>query len=156
MKRTFRTFAFAIVLVLLASMTGLAAPQEQTAQDLPQVAEPCEVSQVITSKAGIPRLTAEETRERALSGQALLVCAYPEGKKFRKFALEGALSLTALEELTPSLPEGQEIVFYCACRGSGKALDQAVLYARQGFPTRIMEGGVRSWTRAGYPNCFER
>ena len=156
MKRTFRILAIALTLLLSASLCAMAAPQEQAAPGSEKAPEPCEVPLVITSKAGIPRLTAKETRERALTGQALLVCAYPEGKKFRKFALEGALSLTALEELTPSLPEGQEIIFYCACRGSGKALDQSVIYARKGFPTRVMEGGVRSWIREGYPDLFDR
>lgn len=156
MKKSFGTLTTALVLVMFASLAAFAVPQEQAAPGLDQVAEPCEVPLVITSKAGIPRLTAKETRERTLSGEALLVCSYSKEKKFRKFAVEGALSLTALAELAPKLPEGQEIIFYCACRGSGKALDQAVIYARQGFPTRVMEGGVRSWVREGYPDRFER
>lgn len=156
MKKTLSAAICALVMLLIASIAVFAAPQGQTAPASDKGAEPRETPLVITSKAGIPRLTAKETRERTLSGQALLVCSYTKEKKFRKFAVEGAISLNTLAEMAPELPEGQEIIFYCACRGGGKALDQAVIYARQGFPTRIMEGGVRSWVREGYPDRFKR
>jgi hypothetical protein len=60
------------------------------------------------------RISANNARQRTLSGQALLVCAYDDADKFKQNHLEGALSYPELLSKLPSLDKGQEIIFYCA------------------------------------------
>ena len=62
--------------------------------------------------AGPVRIPAEEARNKVLSGQALLVCAYEDEEKFRKSNLEGAISLQEFRNRIPSLSKEQEIIFY--------------------------------------------
>jgi hypothetical protein len=60
------------------------------------------------------RIPVDRARRQIESGRALLVCAYDDEEKCRRFMFEGALSLKQLEERLASLPEGAEIDFYCA------------------------------------------
>ena len=60
------------------------------------------------------RITPDQTRQKATSGAALLVCAYDDEEKFKQVHLEGAISLSELESLLPSLSKDKEIIFYCA------------------------------------------
>lgn len=60
------------------------------------------------------RVSPEETRQKVVSGSALLVCAYNNEEKFKKLQLEGAISLNELADRLPSLPRNKEIIFYCA------------------------------------------
>ena len=60
------------------------------------------------------RIGPEETRQKILSGQALLVCAYNDDTVFDQVRLEGAISLSDFQSKLPSLPKSQEIIFYCA------------------------------------------
>ena len=62
--------------------------------------------------AGIERISTEEAHKRTKSGQALLVCAYDDEAKCRKFNLEGSISLAAFQSRVASLPKTQEIIFY--------------------------------------------
>jgi len=59
-------------------------------------------------------ITADDAYKKAVSGEALLVCAYDDDERFTRFNLEGAISLKAFESLIPSLPKKKEIIFYCA------------------------------------------
>jgi hypothetical protein len=59
------------------------------------------------------RVTPEEIYPRVHSGEALLVCAYDDGNKFRRFQLAGAISLAEFKSRLPALPLNREIVFYC-------------------------------------------
>lgn len=59
-------------------------------------------------------ITADDARRKAESKEALLVCAYPEDEKFRKFHLAGAMSLKTFEAGLATIPKNQEIIFYCA------------------------------------------
>ena len=59
------------------------------------------------------RVTPREIYPRVQSGEALLVCAYSDEAKFRRFHLQGAISLAEFQSLLPSLPRNREIVFYC-------------------------------------------
>lgn len=59
------------------------------------------------------RVTPEEARRRLDSGQAILVCAYENDRKFEEGRLEGAISLHEFKEQLPDLPQSQEIIFYC-------------------------------------------
>ncbi len=60
------------------------------------------------------RISPEETYREMKSGEALLVCAYDDEKKFEAMHLEGAMSLDDFKKRLPSLSKEQEIVFYCA------------------------------------------
>ncbi len=60
------------------------------------------------------RISPEEARHKATSGQALLVCAYDDPEKFSQNHLEGALSFQELMSKLPELDTAQEIIFYCA------------------------------------------
>ena len=60
------------------------------------------------------RISAEETRQRAGTGSALLVCAYDDDEKFKNNHLQGAISFSEFKSKLPSLAQDQEIIFYCA------------------------------------------
>ena len=62
----------------------------------------------------IVRIGPEEVRPKLESGESLLVCAYEEDGKFLQLQLSGAISLSEFKSRLPSLPNTQEIVFYCA------------------------------------------
>ena len=64
--------------------------------------------------ASIPRVTPEEARSKLETGDALLVCGYEDDKKFRKVALEGAISFDDFQARLPDLSKAQDVVFYCA------------------------------------------
>jgi hypothetical protein len=60
------------------------------------------------------RISPQEARQKATSGQALLVCAYDDADKFKKNHLEGALSFSELRSRLSGLVKSQEMIFYCA------------------------------------------
>jgi hypothetical protein len=64
--------------------------------------------------AEVPRISAEEARQRVQSGGALLVCAYDDEAKCGSMRLEAAIMMSELRERLPSLPKDQEIILYCA------------------------------------------
>lgn len=108
-------------------------------------------------KASLEKVPVTEARTRLLSQKALLVGAYKEGRKFNKFALEGAISLTDLREMAETIPKDKEIIFYCACRGGGKARTAAVEFLQKGhINVKILDGGTKAWQKAGFPTNFKR
>jgi hypothetical protein len=60
------------------------------------------------------RISPREARQKVVSGQALLVCAYDDAAKFKKNHLEGALPFSELRSKLPGLAKTQEMIFYCA------------------------------------------
>jgi hypothetical protein len=64
------------------------------------------------SVANAERIDAERARERVRSGEALLVCAYDDEEKCRKFGLAEALTLAELQ--ARDVARDREIVFFCA------------------------------------------
>ena len=60
------------------------------------------------------RISPQKAREDITSGQALLVCAYDNEKKFNANHLEGAISFAEFRTRLSSLPKDQKIIFYCA------------------------------------------
>ncbi len=58
------------------------------------------------------RISPEEARAKARSGEALLVCAYDDEEKFRKMHLEDAISFAEFRRRETSVSKGQEIIFY--------------------------------------------
>jgi hypothetical protein len=63
--------------------------------------------------AEVPRISAQEARQKVQSGQALLVCAYDDEAKCGPIRLEGAITMSELRPMLPSLPREQEIILYC-------------------------------------------
>ena len=64
--------------------------------------------------ANVERVDVTTARQKAIAGEALLVCAYEDDAKCRKGRLEGAMPFARFEALVPSLPKSKEIIFYCA------------------------------------------
>lgn len=64
--------------------------------------------------AEVPRISAEEARQKVQSSQALLVCAYDDEAKCGQIRLEGAITMSELRQQLPSLPKDREIILYCA------------------------------------------
>jgi hypothetical protein len=60
------------------------------------------------------RISPQTAREKVTSGQALLICAYDDEKKFNANHLEGAISFADFKTRLSSLPKDQNIIFYCA------------------------------------------
>ncbi|MGQ3051307.1 MAG: VTT domain-containing protein [Roseateles sp.] len=46
-------------------------------------------------------------------------------------------------------PAGAEFVTYCACPNDVSAARAAQWLQRQGYPARVLRGGIEAWTRAG-------
>ena len=63
--------------------------------------------------ADVMRITPADARQKVLSGQALLVCAYPNHEKFLQYGLKGAISLSDLHGRENGLDRDREIIFYC-------------------------------------------
>jgi hypothetical protein len=62
--------------------------------------------------ADIQRLDAQEARTKVKSNQALLVCAYEDEAKCRRFNLDGSISFASFKSRVNSLPKSQETIFY--------------------------------------------
>jgi hypothetical protein len=60
------------------------------------------------------RIDPEKVRPAVAQGTALLVCAYDDAPRARKFRLPGTLSLEQFQARTVSLPTDHQVVFYCA------------------------------------------
>ncbi len=58
------------------------------------------------------RISAEEAHKKVISGEAILVCAYDDGEKFRNIHLQNAISLRELKTRIPALSRGQEVISY--------------------------------------------
>jgi len=59
------------------------------------------------------RISALEAQEKIQSGSALLVCAYEDEANFKKYHLEGAISLADFRNRAGNLQNDQELIFYC-------------------------------------------
>jgi hypothetical protein len=58
------------------------------------------------------RISVEKVRQKVNEGSVLLVCAYDDDQKFKKFNLEGAISLAEFKSKVSALGQDQEIIFY--------------------------------------------
>lgn len=59
------------------------------------------------------KISPHDAHIKVAGDAALLVCAYEDDEKCRGMLLEGALLLSELKALEPTLRKDQEIVFYC-------------------------------------------
>jgi hypothetical protein len=64
--------------------------------------------------ADVASMGVEDAYHHVSAGQAFLVCAYEDEAKCRQIALKGSIPVTQFATRAPSLPKGQEIIFYCA------------------------------------------
>lgn len=62
----------------------------------------------------LQKISAREAREKSLSGEAKLVCAYNDEDKCRSLLLQGSMPLQEFLNELPGLAYDQEIIFYCA------------------------------------------
>jgi hypothetical protein len=62
----------------------------------------------------IERIGVEDAHKKVKAHDALLVCAYEDEAKCRMLNLDGSISLTSFQSKAASLPESQEIIFFCA------------------------------------------
>lgn len=60
------------------------------------------------------RIRAEDAYRKVHAKEALLVCGYNDGEKFKTMQLEGAITYREFESRLPELSKDQEIIFYCA------------------------------------------
>lgn len=60
------------------------------------------------------RIDAAQAHHKAVTGQALLVCAYDDEDRCREILLDGAITLAELESKLTARPRDTEIIFYCA------------------------------------------
>jgi len=60
------------------------------------------------------RISAEEAHELLDSDSAVLVCAYDDDEKCRKYRLEGSITLNEFKSRERTLPRDREVIFYCA------------------------------------------
>jgi hypothetical protein len=60
------------------------------------------------------RITVQQAYAQAKAGSALLVCAYEDEEKFRRWKLEGALSWKEFEARPEAGDKNLIIIFYCA------------------------------------------
>ena len=61
----------------------------------------------------VVRISVADARDAVRAGSALLVCAYDD-ERCARVRLEGAITLSDLEQRAASLPKSQELIFYCA------------------------------------------
>lgn len=59
-------------------------------------------------------MSADDAYKKLKAGRALLVCAYAEEEKFKRFHLAGAISLQDFEARHSKTAKRREIIFYCA------------------------------------------
>jgi rhodanese-related sulfurtransferase len=82
---------------------------------------------------------------------AVLVCGYEKEEEFLQNDLEGAISLNEFRKRRNTIPKDETVIFYCACPHDETAIKQAKKYYREGFAnTKVLEGGVEAWKKAGY------
>lgn len=72
-------------------------------------------SQVPTNVSQVPRITAQELKERLDNGEAIVIADSRSANSFESRHIAGAISVpeTEVESHLDELPLDQEIVFYC-------------------------------------------
>ena len=59
------------------------------------------------------KLDPRTAHEHAHAGEALLICAYDDGKHWPDLAIEDAIPLQELRAQRDSLAKDRELIFYC-------------------------------------------
>ena len=101
-------FLFAL---LLASLFLTLAPL--CAEDGKAASATAEVAAVKKIDAkDVQRVSPADIYEKVQTGEALLVCAYPDDEKFAKSNLKGAISFKRFETMLKDIDQSKLIVFY--------------------------------------------
>lgn len=77
-------------------------------------------AEVAAAKEGVKKIDAKDVQrvspadiyEKVQTGEALLVCAYPDDEKFAKSNLKGAISFKRFETMLKDIDQSKLIVFY--------------------------------------------
>lgn len=56
----------------------------------------------------VERISAEKTRQKIISGEGILVCAYKDDTRFNSMHIEGAVSFAQFKSELPSLAKERE------------------------------------------------
>jgi rhodanese-related sulfurtransferase len=97
-----------------------------------------------------------QAREKARTGEALLVCAYAHDEVARSLLLDGAMTLSQLRLILSEVDKSQEIVFYDAGGDDDIARSRTEQMRAQGYDhARYIEGGAAAWKNAGLPLAVE-
>lgn len=98
----------------------------------------------------ITLVSPHEINCRISTGDAILVCAYPNDRDFKNNRLKKALSFSDFASQMHSLPKKKEIVFYCNSENQSVSLDMAEKTEDFGFQNvKVLKGGVSGWKEAG-------
>jgi len=105
-------------LLLAGLLCGAACTKAAAPVPSPSTGPVAPTPQATAPKTLLPdevlRMPPDEVRSRVQAGEALLVCAYEDDAKYAGLKLEGSISMHELQKRLPTLPAGQELVFYCA------------------------------------------
>jgi hypothetical protein len=62
----------------------------------------------------VERIEPNDAHRKAVSQQAVLVCAYDDEEKCNRLRLDGAISLKQLQSRETAVDKNTELIFYCA------------------------------------------
>jgi hypothetical protein len=62
----------------------------------------------------VPRISVEKARQKTISGESLLVCAYDDDESCSEIRLDRGISLKEFESKISDLSKEKEIIFFCA------------------------------------------
>ena len=68
----------------------------------------------VEAKSEVPRISVEEARQKTLSAESLLVCAYKDDVKCNKIRFDRGISLQEFESTLSDVSNEKEIIFYCS------------------------------------------
>ena len=94
-----------------------ATPVKEVAVEEPAaVEEPSSENQVPTIRREVPRISAEELKQRLDNGEAIVVADTRSLGSYKTRHIAGAISVpeSEMEEHLDKLPKDQEIVLYCS------------------------------------------
>jgi membrane protein DedA with SNARE-associated domain/rhodanese-related sulfurtransferase len=106
--------------------------------------------------AQVARIGAAELRRRIDDGETpcLVDLRDPAQGGDARLSLPGAIRLRPADVLahTASFPGNRDVVLFCDCPADAGSIDMAAKLRKLGVERALaLEGGLRGWTRAGYP-----
>ncbi len=104
-------------------------------------------------KADVPRISAEDTREKMKAG-TVTVIDVRDAMQYDGSHIPGSLSvpLSSIESNLDLLPKGKEIIAYCTCPAEESSIAAAMILNRHGYDkVSALYGGLAAWRNLGYP-----
>jgi rhodanese-related sulfurtransferase len=112
----------------------------------------------ITTKADVPRLTADQLHAAMQKGEAIAVDVrgtVPYEMEHISNAVWMPLGL--MKDRAGELPQDKTLVLYCTCKAEETSLEAAMLLSSFGFTNvAVLHGGFASWKTAGLPVMSNR